>query len=195
MELQQVIANGETFVKNAEDTLSRPIINTDQVYVYDNQVEAIDIFLADTEDLQDQSPDLRSVRQRLRGIKEQLEKKIIEVESKAEGLEGPPEDIPPDELAAAFEESAPELLAEADKALKKNVTTVQKLHEWEEPLFAIKSFLADSEPVKEKGQLAKVRGQLKERRGALEAKIRNLEKEWRQQDLAGGGDEDDAGDE
>jgi hypothetical protein len=192
MELQQVIANGETFVKNAEDALSRPIINTDQLYVYDNQVEVIDTFLADTEDLQGQSGDLASLRGRLRGIKEQLEKKIIEVESKAEGMEAPPEDIPPDELAAAFEESAPELLAEADKALKKNISSVEKLHEWEEPLSAINSFLADSEPVKEKGGLAKVRAQMRERKAKLQERIANLLTEWRQADLAGGADDDDS---
>jgi hypothetical protein len=191
MELQQVIAQGETFVKNAEDTMSRPIINTDQLYVYDNQVEVIDTYLADTEDLQGQSPDLASMRARLRGIKEQLEKKIIEVEAKAEGIEGPPEDIPPAELAAAFEETAPDLLAEADKALKKNVTKVDKLHEWEEPLAAINSFLADSEPVASIGNLAKVRGQLKERKHALRGKIQNLVQEWRQADLAGGDDDEE----
>lgn len=190
MELQQVIANGETFVKNAEDALTRPIINTDQLYVYDNQVEVIDSFLADTEDLPG-NPDLGALRGRLRGIKEQLEKKIIEVESKAEGMEGPPEDIPPDELAAAFEESAPELMAEADKALKKKITSVEKLHEWEEPLSAINSFLADSEPLKAKGGLGKLRDQLKQRKAQLQGNINGLLTEWRQADLAGGGDEDE----
>lgn len=191
MELQQVIAHGETFVKNGEETLSRPIINTDQLYVYDNQVEVIDTFLADTEDLQAQDANLTSLRGRLRGIKEQLEKKIIEVESKAEGVEGPPEDIPPDVLAEAFEESAPELLAEADKALKKKIASVEKLHEWEEPLSAINSFLSDSEPLAGKGNLGKLRAQLKERKATLQANIANLLQEWRQADLAGGADEDE----
>jgi hypothetical protein len=190
MELQKVLAEGETFVKNAEDALTRPIINTDQLYVYDNQVEVIDTFLADTEEEQGQSSDLASLRGRLRGVKEQLEKKIIEVEAKAEGIEGPPEDIPPDELAAAFEETAPDLIAEADKALKKNLSTVEKLHEWEEPLAAINSFLADSEPLAKLGNLGKVRGELKQRKTVLQGKIQGLLSEWRQSDLAGG-DEDD----
>lgn len=190
MEIQQALAQGETFVKNAEEAVSRPVINPDQLYVYDNQVEVIDTFLADTEDLQAQSPDVASLRSRLRGIKEQLERKIIEVEAKAEGAEGVPEDIPPDELAAAFEETAPELLAEADKALKRNVSTVEKLHEWEEPLAAINSFLADSEPLAGKGNLAKVRQQMKERKAALQGRIQGLVQDWRQRDLAGGEDED-----
>lgn len=191
MELQQVIGNGETVVKNAEDALTRPIINTDQLYVYDNQVEVIDNFLADTEDLQAQSPDLASMRVRARGVKEQLEKKIIEVESKAEGIEGPLEDIPPEELAAAFEESAPELLAEADKAIKKKVGSADKLHEWEEPLSAINSFLSDSEPVAALGGLAKVRTQMRERKATLRANIDKFVQDWRQADLSGGADGDD----
>lgn len=193
MELPKVIADGETFVKNAEEALTRPVISPDQLYVYDNQVEVIDTFLADTEDLQGQSPELQAVRARLRGIKEQLEKKIIEVESKAEGVEGPPEDIPPDELAAAFEETAPELLAEVDKVLKKNITTVEKIHEWEEVLAAINGFLADSEPLASKGNLGKVRSQLRERKGALQGRISGLLQEWRQQDLAGGEEDEEGG--
>jgi hypothetical protein len=193
MELPRVIADGETFVKNAEDALSRPVINPDQLYVYDNQVEVIDTYLADTEDLQDQSPDLTSLRARLRGIKEQLEKKIIEVEAKAEGVEGPPEDVPPEELAAAFEEMGPELIAEADKALKKNITNVDKLRDWEEPLAGINSFLSDSEPLATRGKLPQIRKELKERKAKLRDRIDGLLREWRQKDLEGG--EDDEGEE
>ena len=190
MELPKVIAEGETFVRNAEDALTRPVISPDQLYTYDNQVEVIDTFLADTEDHAGTSPELQAVRGKLRGVKEQLEKKIIEVEAKAEGIEGPPEDIPPEELAAAFEESAPELLAEVDKAAKKNISSVEKLHEWEEPMSAINSFLADSEPLAARGNLAKVRQQMKERKATLQGRINGLLQEWRQKDLAGGDDDD-----
>jgi predicted ribosome quality control (RQC) complex YloA/Tae2 family protein len=193
MEISKVLAEGETFVKNAEDTMSRPIINPDQLYVYDNQVEVIDTFLADTEDLQGQGPDLASLRDRLRGIKEQLEKKIIEVEAKAEGIEGPPEDVPADELVAAFEESGPELVAEADKALKKTITTVEKLKDWEDPLMGINSFLSDSEPLGGKGQLPQIRKELKERKAKLQERIQALLQEWRQRDLEGGEDDEGGG--
>jgi hypothetical protein len=189
MEAAKVLAEGETFIRNAEDALARPVLNPDQLYVYDNQVEVIDTFLADTEEGQDQSADIAALRARLRGIKEQLEKKIIEVEMKAEGIEGPPEDVPPQELAAAFEETAPELAAEADKALKKNISNVEKIHEWEEPLAAINGFLADSEPLAKYGNLTKVRQDMKQRKVALQGRIQSLLQEWRQQDLAGGEDD------
>jgi hypothetical protein len=191
MEPAKVVAEGETFIKNAEDALSRTIISPDQLYVYDNQVEVIDTFLADTEEMEGASPEVQQVRARLRGVKEQLEKRIIEVEAKAEGVEGPPEDIPPDELAAAFEETAPELAAECDKALKKNITSVEKLHEWEEPLAAINSFLADSEPLASMGNLAKVRQDMKQRKAALQGRIQTLLTAWRQSDAAGGDSDED----
>jgi hypothetical protein len=190
MELPKVLAEGETFVKNAEDALARPVIHPDQLYTYDNQVEVIDTFLADTEDLQGESNDLRDLRKRLRGIKEQLEKKIIEVEAKAEGVEAPPEEPPVEELVAAFEEMGPELVQEADKALKKNVASVEKLKDWEEPLAGINSYLSDSEPFGDKGKLPAIRKQLKERKQQLQQRIQGLLAEWRQRDLAGG-DEDE----
>jgi len=193
MDPQRVLSEGEMFVKNGEEALARNILNADQIYVWDNQVEVIDTYLADTEEMAPTNADVASMRARLRGIKEQLEKRIMEMEAKAEGMEGPPEDIPPDELAAAFEEMAPELMAEADKALKKNVTAVDKLHEWEEPLAAINSFLADSEPIASKGNLAKARASLKERKAQLRDRIDKVVEAWRQADLAGGDSDDEGG--
>lgn len=186
MDPQRALQEGEVFVKNAEEVLARPIAGPDQLYVWDNQVEVIDTFLADTEDLAGESGDLQALRGRLRGIKEQLERKILEVEAKAEGLEPPGEDATPEELVATFEEAGPELLAEADGALKKSVASVEKLHVWEEPLAAINAFLADSEPLQHRGKLGALRRELKARKAELRARIDSLLKEWRQADLAGG---------
>ncbi|MCA1812779.1 MAG: hypothetical protein LC624_02370, partial [Halobacteriales archaeon] len=126
------------------------------------------------------------LRKRLRSIKEQLERKIIEVEAKAEGVEAPTEEPPVEELIAAFEEMGPELVAAADKALKKKVSTVEKLKDWEEPLAGLNSYLSDSEPFGDKGKMPAVRKDIKDRKAQLQARIAAMIEEWRQRDLAGG---------
>ncbi|HLE97352.1 MAG TPA: hypothetical protein VI997_08280 [Candidatus Thermoplasmatota archaeon] len=188
--MQRALADGKTFVQNAKDELDRKILREDQLYFIDNQVEALDTFLADTEDVGAQSPELGAVRTELRGLKQQLERKSMEFLAKAEGQELP-EDLPPEEMAGDMAQYGAEFVTLADEALKQKLVKVDQVGAWEDPLATINSFLADSEPfVHLNKALPKVRGDLKDRKRELEKRIQDLIGAWRQADLAGG-DEDD----
>ncbi|MBI4393101.1 MAG: hypothetical protein HY556_04785 [Euryarchaeota archaeon] len=190
MEVERLLVDGETYVKNAEEALERVIINADQLYVWDNQVEVIDTFLADTEDISGGDPKIGDLRSKLRELKTRIEKKSAEFLAKAEGQELP-EDPPEDEAVAEFESFGADFLKMANDALKAKVKDVSELPDWEEPLAIINSYLADSEPYAGKGKLPKIRTDLKAKKAELATKIRDIVEKWRQQDMAGGEDEGD----
>jgi len=190
MELQKVVLEGETFIKNAEDALARAILSEDQLYVWDNQVEVIDLYLADTEDVDGQSPEVKQVRTHLRDLKNQLEKKSIEFLAKQDG-QSVPEDGTPDEVAAEFEAFADEVLAMANDALKAKVKGVDELEKWEQPFTDLSGFLADTEPYKGNKKLAEKREKIRKARAELKAKIDDMMRQWRESDLAGGEAEED----
>ncbi|MHB8605091.1 MAG: hypothetical protein ACYDCK_07505 [Thermoplasmatota archaeon] len=190
MELARALADGEAFVKNAQDEMERKILREDQLYFIENQVEALDTFLADTEDLQDGSPELAALRDKLRAAKAQLEKKSIEFLAQQEGGELP-EDVPPEEAAKDFVGYGKEFLQMADDALKAKITKIDQVSQWEDPITILNSFLADSEmSVKFAPELTKIRSELKSRKKELEKRVQDLVGAWKQQDLAGG-DEDE----
>jgi hypothetical protein len=190
LEVERLLVDGETYVKNAEEALERVIINADQLYVWDNQVEVIDTFLADTEDLGGEDPKVGDIRKKLRELKTRIEKKSAEFLAKAEGQELP-EDPPEDDAVAEFESFGADFLKMANDALKAKVKDVSELPDWEEPLAIINSYLADSEPYASKGKLPKIRSELKTKKAELAKKIREIVEKWRQQDMTGGEDGDD----
>ena len=155
-------------------------------------MEALDTYLADTEDLSGQSPELAGLRQELRDLKKELEKKSMAFLAQQEGGGDLPEDLPPEETAAEMVLAGREFVTMADDALKQKVTKIEHVANWEDPLATINAFLADSETyVKVNKDLPKIRTDLKERKAELEKRIRDVVGAWRQQDAAGGDDDED----
>ncbi|MEA3199345.1 MAG: hypothetical protein QOE90_773 [Thermoplasmata archaeon] len=190
LEAQRALADGQLFVKNAEEEMDRKILREDQLYFIDNQVEAIDTFLADTEDLNG-NHDVKSLRDNLRTMKQKLEKKSMEFLAQQEGGDLP-EDLPPAEMAEAMVAYGKDFIEMADEALKTKVKAVDQVAAWEDPLATLNSFLADSETlVTHHKPLAKVREDVRARKMELQKRIADVVQAWRQSDLAGGADEDD----
>jgi hypothetical protein len=190
MDAQRALADGTIFVKNAEEEMDRKILREDQLYFIDNQVEALDTFLADTEDLNGNA-EVEAMRAQLRDLKGKLEKKSMEFLAQQEGSDLP-EDLPPEEMAEAMVGYGQDFLQMADDALKQKVTKVDQLPNWEDPLATLNSFLADSETlVPLNPNLAKVRAEVRARKVELQKRITDVVGAWRQSDLAGGADDDD----
>lgn len=192
LDAQRALADGAMYVKNAEEEMDRKILREDQLYFIDNQVEAMDTFLADTEDL-NANAEVKAMRDRLRELKGQLEKKGMEFLAAQEGGDALPEDLPPDETAADMVEAGAEIIKFADDALKSKVKSVEDVSTWEEPLAAVNAFIADSEIfVAHHPKLEKVRAEVRVRKGELQKRIADVVQAWRQRDLTGGaGDDDD----
>lgn len=192
LDAQRALADGAAFVKNAEEEMDRKILREDQLYFIDNQVEALDTFLADTEELNGNAP-VEAMRQQLRDLKGKLEKKVLEWLATQEGGGELPEDLPPAETAADMVEAGAEIIKMADDALKTKVKSIEEVTTWEDPLAAVNSFLADSEVyVQHNQKLVKVRADVRSRKMELQKRIADLVQDWRQRDLAGGaGDEDE----
>lgn len=191
MDAQRALADGAQFVKNAEEEMDRKILREDQLYFIDNQVEALDTFLADTEDL-NTNGQVEPLRQQLRELKGKLEKKVLEWLATQEGGGDLPEDLPPAETAADMVEAGAEIVKMADDALKAKIKGVEEVAQWEEPLAAVNSFLADSEIyVQHNPKLAKVRADVRSRKVELQKRIADVVQAWRQSDLAGGSGDDD----
>lgn len=191
LDLARALADGETFIKNAEEAMERKVLREDQLYIWDNQVEVLDTYLADTEDVEKSSPELKTMRDKLRDYKKQLERKSMEFLAQQD-KEPLPEDAPPEEEAAMIVESGKDLLKEADKVLKKNISKIEDVGEWEEPLVWVNSWLADSETfVVHSKDLGPLRSQMRDRKRELEKRIADVVGAWRASDLAGGEEEDE----
>lgn len=188
MDPQRALAEGAMYVKNAEEEMDRKILREDQLYFLDNQVEALDTFLADTEEFNDHT-ELEALRSQLRDLKSKLEKKSMEFLAQQEG-EDLPEDLPPEEMAQAMVGYGRDFIQMADEALKTNVKKVDQLPEWEDPLTTLNSYLADSETlVKLNPGLAKMRTEVRARKVELQKRIADMVGQWRASDAAGGDDE------
>jgi len=191
LDVPRALADGQAFVKNAEEEMDRKILREDQLYFIDNQVEALDTFLADTEDLSQESAELAALRGQLRDLKGKLEKKSMEFLTSQEGSELP-EDLPPAEMAEALVGYGRDFIKMADDALKTNIGNIERVSEWEDPLSMINSFLADSEIyVQEHPDLPKVRKELKSRKRELQKRIADVVAAWRAADLTGGDEDED----
>ena len=190
LDAQRALADGALFVKNAEEEMDRKILREDQLYFIDNQVEALDTFLADTEDINGH-PDVKALRDRLRDLKGKLEKKSMEFLAQQEGGELP-EDSPPEEMAEAMVAYGKDFIEMADEALRTRVKGIDQVAAWEDPLATLNSFLADSETlVQHHKPLAAVRTEVRARKEELQKRIQDLVSEWRAKDLAGGDEDDD----
>jgi hypothetical protein len=191
VDAQRALVDGQQFVKNAEEEMDRKILREDQLYFIDNQVEALDTFLADTEEL-NTNGQVEPLRKQLRELKGKLEKKVLEWLATQEGGAELPEDLPPAETAADMVEAGAEIIKMAEDALKSKVKGVEEVAQWEEPLAAVNSFLADSEVyVQHNPKLVKVRADARSRKLELQKRIADVIQAWRQSDIAGGGADDD----
>lgn len=186
MDLAKALREGPTFVRNAEDSLQRNITNPDLLYMWDNQVAVIDSYLADTEVLDGESSELTDLRGKIRDLKKQLERKVMEFEAQQEGEEVPDEP-PEEELIEDFKMVAGDILGMADEAIGAGVKDVSGLPALEDPRDLLNGFLADSEPYKHDKELAKVRDEARQRKETLDARIRDITEDWRRKDMAEGG--------
>lgn len=190
LDAQRALADGELFVKNAEEEMDRKILREDQLYFIDNQVEAIDTFLADTEDLNG-NKEVETMRQQLREMKQKLEKKSMEFLAQQEGSDLP-EDLPPEEMAEAMVAYGQDFIEMADQALKTKIKGIEDVSIWEDPLATLNSFLADSETlVQHHAPLRETREQIRARKVELQKRIADVVSQWRQSDLTGASDDDD----
>lgn len=186
MDLENALREGPNFVRNAEDALKRAITNPEMLYVWDNQVAAIDGYLANSEPFTRKSEELVTLREQLRGYKKELEQKVTAFEAEQEGEE-PPEDPPEAEVIDEFKEMAVQLYELAEGALQNEVTDVKGLVTYEDPRDLINGFLADSEPFKEKDEdLHNARRHVRRLKVELDKRIRTIEEDWRAADLAAG---------
>jgi hypothetical protein len=183
MDVNTALREGPLFLKNAQDALAREIKNPDLLYQWDNEVAAIDAFLADTEPFANEDADLKKLREDLRDAKKGLERKIVTFEAQQEGEE-PPEDPSEEELVIDFKEFAQEILNVLKEALDKKVQDVKELPAYEEPRDLANGFLADSEPYKENQELAGVRSEVQALKLQIDARIHEITDEWRKKDIS-----------
>jgi len=186
VEVDRILADGAIYVTNAEEELDRKILREEQLYFIDNQVEAIDTFLADTEEVNDDG-EVRALRDQLRTMKGKLERKAAEFLAKQDGEELPPEgedELPPAEMAEALVAYGNDFIGVAEKALTKKVSKIEDVEKWEAPLATLNSFLADSELVAaEHPDLPKVRQEVRARKLELRKRIDDMIQDWRTRDV------------
>ena len=191
MQIQDALRDAPSFLRNAQDTAQRTPANPDLLYMWDNQVTAIESFLANTEDLGKEHPDLATTRKTLLDLKKAIQTKVLEFELKQEGQELPPEPTE-EELVEDLSEFGKDIQELCKEVAKAPVKTVKDLEELEEPRQQINAFLVDTEALVGKSPaLDKIRTLAKETRKKLEDRAQEVIREWRQQDLAGGDDDDD----
>lgn len=149
MQLNEAMRDGPAYLRNAQEIAQRSPVNADTLYMWDNQVTAIEQFLASTEDLNGQSPDLAKMRTDLFGLKKQIESKVLEFELKQESQEMPPEPTEKElvEDMTAYGEEIQGLVAQLRKA---RVATFKDLQELEDPLQQLANFVVDTEPLQGK---------------------------------------------
>ena len=191
MDVQEALRQADAHLKNALELVGRPVGKEDLMYMWDNQVTALDNFLADTEVVVDAK--FKETRKQLRDAKKRLTDAVVAFEAAAAGEEAPKGDeVPQDEQIVSYIEMAGDMVALAREALAESVQDVKDLVKWEEPLAVINGYLADSEPYQELNKdLRRARSMVRVARKDLKNRIEDVFNQWRKQDLAGGRDEDE----
>jgi hypothetical protein len=189
MDVQDAVNQAQAHLKNALELAQRPVGKEELLYMWDNQITALDNFLADTEVVKDKLLD--RAREQLRDAKKRLTDTVVSFEAQQEGLEVDEEDPAPEEWVSTYEEMASEMLELAKEALDQKVKEVQDLVKWEEPLAVINGYLADSEPFQEMSKdLRRARSMVRVARRDLQGRIKDVVSQWREHAEAGGDDED-----
>ncbi len=175
MDAQEAIQKAQAHLTNAMEQAKMPLIKEELMYQWDNQITAIDTFLAETEVLKDKLLD--RARGSLRKVKKDLADAVIAFEAKQEGVEVPDEEPSDDEWVMEYTEMAGEMLALAKEALDEQVAKLEDLFKWEEPLAMLNGYLADSEPFQEMNhELKKARSLVRVARRELKANIEDAVK-------------------
>lgn len=180
MDEQEAIRQAQAHLQNAQELAQRPVGKEELLYMWDNQITALDNFLAETETLKDQG--LNGWRGKLRDAKKKLTDAVVRFEAQQVGEDlGEDGDEPPEEeQVEMFVELATDMLALVREALDEPVTDVKDLVRWEEPLAVVNGYLADSEPYQEKSrELQKARSVVRVARRDLKNHIDEVFKRWR----------------
>jgi hypothetical protein len=193
MQLQDALAQAEAHLKNANELAGRPVGKEELLYMWDNQITALDNFLADSESVQD--PKLKGLRGQLRDAKRKLTDSVVQFEAQAAGETVEGGEPSEKEWVEAYLEQAQEMVALVKESLGQKIKGVQDLPQWEEPLAVVNGFLADSEPFQEKShELRKARSIVRLARKDLKAAIEDVFAKWKAADRASGADGDDEDD-
>jgi hypothetical protein len=174
---QQAVFEGEKYVDNAKDAIDQEVEDEDELYIWENQLAAIDEFLADTEDMEGDE-DLEEVRAEARECKEELERLIAE-------FFGDPVDAEDTETnVAALLDVGRQLIDEAEEVMDKQPEREEldeHANEIETTLIGLKQWLADSEPYHgEHEYMAAARSDIKMTVDALEHKLDETVSAWKE---------------
>jgi hypothetical protein len=190
LEAQEALRQADAHLKNALELVGRPVGKEELLYMWDNQITALDNFLADTEAVPD--PKFKEARKGLRDAKKQLTDAVVAFEATTAGEEAAAPELPPDEQVVSYIEMAGDMVGLAKEALAEKVQDVKDLVKWEEPLAVINGYLADSEPFQELSKdLRRARSVVRIARKDLKARIEDVFNQWRKSDMAGGRDEEE----
>jgi uncharacterized protein YbcI len=190
MDPQEALRQAEAHLKNANELVGRPVGKEELMYMWDNQITALDNFLADTEAVPD--PKVKEVRGSLREAKKKLTDAVVAFEAAQAGEDVGKEEPTKDEQVVSFTEMAGDMLQLAKEALGEKVADVKDLIKWEEPLSVINGYLADSEVFQEASKdLRRARSMVRMARKDLKARIEDVFTQWRKSDMAGGKDDED----
>jgi hypothetical protein len=189
MDVQEALRQADAHLKNALELVGRPVGKEELLYMWDNQVTALDNFLADTEAVVDAK--FKETRKELREAKKKLTDAVVAFEAQATG-EAAPDELPEQEQILSYIEMAGDMVGLAREALAESVKDVKDLVKWEEPLAVINGFLADSEPYQELNKdLRRARSMVRVARKDLKNRIEDVFNQWRKADLAGGRDDEE----
>ncbi len=173
---QQAVFEGEKYVSNARDALDQTVKEEEDLYIWENQLAAIDEFLADTEDMEG-GEDLAEVRAEARECKNSLEASIADFFDQPVDAEDAEENI------AALLEVARQLIAEAEEVLEAQPDPEEMdehANEIETTVIGIKQWIADSEPYHERTEMmTQARRDMKMIVGALEEKLDETVSAWK----------------
>lgn len=176
---QQAVFEGEKYVDNARDAIDQDVEDEDDLYIWENQLAAVDEFLADTEDMDggEKSEELEEVRAEARECKNELERLI------ADFFDQPVEAEDEEANIAALLDVARQLIDEAEEVLEKQVEPEElddHANEIETTVIGIKQWLADSEPYDQKTEMmTQARRDMKMMVDALEQKLDETVSSWK----------------
>lgn len=182
MEAQEAIQKAQAHLQNAMELVPRPVGKEELLYMWDNQITALDNFLAETEAIADNV--LKTWRGKLRDAKKKLTDAVMLFEAQQEGEELPEDEPTEEEWTLSYKEMAADMVDLAREALEETVKDVEDLVKWEEPLAVINGFLADSEPFQELDKdLRKARSVVRAARRDIKGRIDDVFNAWRQADM------------
>src|ERR1044072_7970547 len=99
MNLQEPRRQAAAHLKNALELVGRPVGKEELLYMWDNQVTALDNFLADTEAVVDAT--LKETRKQLRDAKKKLTDAVVAFEAAQTG-EAAPDELPEQEQILSY---------------------------------------------------------------------------------------------